>query len=68
LKPGISDQKCTEYPSQPLIPQAILGADLEAGDGQVGAVQEGDTAQDEQQESERKTDISTTFDRHQRYS
>ena len=52
LEAGVAQQEGREYPAQPLIAEAELTAQLKPGERDVGAVEEGDGAEDEEPEAE----------------
>jgi len=50
--------------SEPLIAEAVFAADLKAGDGDVGAIEKGNAAEDEEPKGKKVSDTSGAFDRH----
>ena len=55
LKTGIANEKRAEDPPQPLVSEPVFRADLESRDGNIGAVEERDGAENEKPECEEKS-------------
>jgi hypothetical protein len=64
LKPRVANEKRAEDPTQVLVAQAILGADLQPRDGNICAVEKRDGAKNEKQECEEKSLPGVLFCNH----
>ncbi len=64
LKASVANQKRAEDPTQALVPQTVLGADLQARDGNIRAVEKRDGAKNEKPECEEKSLPGVLFCKH----
>ena len=64
LKAGVANEKRAEDPAQVLVAEAVLGADLQARDGNICAVEKRDGAKNEKQECEEKSLPGVAFCKH----
>src|ERR1700748_2851433 len=61
LKACVSDQKCAEDPTESLIAEAVLLADLNPCDRYIGSIEECHSAQNEKPKSEEESDPDMAF-------